>query len=65
VTNYLHLPLFPPLLAALKPRGVVIFKTFSLGNEELGKPRNSDYLLQENELLMVFSDRLTIVDLIQ
>ena len=65
VTNYLHRPLFPHLLAALKPRGVLLYKTFSLGNEQFGKPRNPDYLLQENELLTVFSERLTIVDFIQ
>lgn len=65
VTNYLHRPLFPHLLAALKPGGVLLYKTFSQGNEQFGKPRNPDYLLQENELLTVFSERLTIVDFIQ
>ncbi|MCM0020645.1 MAG: class I SAM-dependent methyltransferase, partial [Tagaea sp.] len=33
VTNYLHRPLFPALLAALKPGGVLIYETFARGNE--------------------------------
>src|SRR5688572_29783859 len=32
VTNYLHRPLFPNLLAALAPGGVLIYETFAAGN---------------------------------
>ena len=32
VTNYLHRPLFPRLLEALAPCGVLIYETFMLGN---------------------------------
>ena len=62
VTNYLYRPLFPHLLTALKPGGVLLYKTFSQGNEQFGKPSNPAYLLQESELLTVFSEGLTIVD---
>src|SRR5512145_448694 len=38
VTNYLHRPLFPHLLAALAPAGVLLYETFALGNAAFGKP---------------------------
>jgi SAM-dependent methyltransferase len=53
VTNYLHRPLFPALLAALAPGGVLIYETFALGNEVYGRPANPDFLLQRGELLRV------------
>ncbi|MBX9903289.1 MAG: class I SAM-dependent methyltransferase [Burkholderiales bacterium] len=51
VTNYLHRPLFPALMAALAPGGVLIYETFALGNEAYGRPANPDFLLQRGELL--------------
>ena len=51
VTNYLHRPLFPALLAALAPGGVLIYETFAQGNEAYGRPANPDFLLQRGELL--------------
>lgn len=51
VTNYLHRPLFPDLLAALKPGGALIYETFARGNEAYGKPDNPDFLLEPNELI--------------
>jgi len=53
VTNYLHRPLFPALLAALAPGGVLIYETFALGNEAYGRPANPEFLLQRGELLRV------------
>lgn len=53
VTNYLHRPLFPLLVEALAPGGVLIYETFMLGNECYGRPSNPDFLLQPNELLAV------------
>lgn len=61
VTNYLHRPLFPRLTEALKPSGVLIYETFAVGNEELGRPRNPDFLLREGELLDNFGRDLTVV----
>ena len=53
VTNYLHRPLFPLLLDALAPDGVLIYETFMVGNERYGRPANPDFLLKPNELLGV------------
>ena len=61
VTNYLHRPLFPHLLAALAPGGVLIYETFALGNERYGRPKNPDFLLQPGELLKVAHGRLEVI----
>jgi SAM-dependent methyltransferase len=51
VTNYLHRPVFPELLAALAEDGVLIYETFAKGNERFGKPSNPAFLLEPGELL--------------
>ncbi|MFZ6871018.1 class I SAM-dependent methyltransferase [Undibacterium sp. Di27W] len=51
VCNYLHRPLFPHLLASLKPGGILIYETFAAGNENFGKPSNPAFLLRPGELL--------------
>ncbi len=56
VTNYLWRALFPQLLSAVKPGGVVIYETFAQGNESVGKPSRPDFLLAPGELLQVFCD---------
>lgn len=61
VTNYLHRPLFPGILAALAPGGVLLYETFAAGNERFGKPSNPDFLLKPGELLDVTRDRLRVV----
>lgn len=53
VTNYLWRALWPDLLAALPPQGVLIYETFALGNQTVGKPSNPDFLLRHGELLDV------------
>lgn len=53
VTNYLWRPLIPTLLASLAPGGVLIYETFTQGNETVGKPSRSDFLLGHGELLDV------------
>ena len=45
VTNYLHRPLWPQLLAAVAPGGRLIYETFAIGNETVGKPSNPAFLL--------------------
>ena len=54
VTNYLHRPLFPHLIASLAPDGVLIYETFMSGNERYGKPSNPEFLLRPGELLDAF-----------
>jgi SAM-dependent methyltransferase len=51
VTNYLHRALFPDLVSALRPGGVLIYETFALGNERYGRPSNPAFLLRPDELL--------------
>jgi SAM-dependent methyltransferase len=51
VTNYLHRPLFPHLAGALAAGGVLIYETFSVGNERFGRPSNPNFLLRPGELL--------------
>lgn len=53
VTNYLWRPLLPTLLASLAPGGVLIYETFTQGNETVGKPSRPDFLLRPGELLQV------------
>ncbi len=61
VTNYLHRPLFPHLLDALAPGGVLIYETFAAGNGKYGRPGNPDFLLQPGELLEVARGRLRVI----
>lgn len=56
VTNYLHRPLWPALLGALEPGGVLLYETFMIGNERFGKPTNPAFLLRDGELLDVARD---------
>ncbi len=56
VTNYLWRPLWPNILASLAPNGVLIYETFSKGNETVGKPSRPDFLLDTAELLTVCQD---------
>ena len=50
VVHYLHRPLFPSLLAALRPGGLLIYETFTRMQAARGKPTNPDFLLREGEL---------------
>ncbi|CAB3767365.1 class I SAM-dependent methyltransferase [Paraburkholderia solisilvae] len=61
VTNYLHRPLFPQLLNALAPGGVLIYETFAQGNETVGKPANPNFLLKPGELLDAVRGPLRVV----
>ena len=58
VSNYLHRPLMAPLAASLAPLaaslapgGIVLYQTFSAGNEVFGKPSRPAFLLAAGELL--------------
>jgi SAM-dependent methyltransferase len=51
VTNYLWRPLMPRILECLKPQGILIYETFALGHETIGKPSRPDFLLKPGELL--------------
>ncbi len=51
VTNYLWRPLLSRIVASVAPGGVLIYETFAVGNETVGKPSRPDFLLREGELL--------------
>lgn len=61
VTNYLHRPLFPALLDALMPGGVLLYETFMEGNERFGRPSNPEFLLKDGELLEIVHGRFSVV----
>jgi SAM-dependent methyltransferase len=61
VVHYLHRPLFPALLEALKPGGVLIYETFTRAQAARGKPSNPDFLLEPGELNRLVAP-LTILD---
>jgi SAM-dependent methyltransferase len=61
VTHYLHRPLWPRLLDAVAPGGVLIYETFAQGNETVGKPSNPAFLLAPGELLDAVRGRLRVV----
>lgn len=61
VTNYLHRPLFPELINALAPGGILIYETFAMGNEVYGRPSNPDFLLRPGELLDVVRGQLRVL----
>jgi SAM-dependent methyltransferase len=54
VTNYLWRPLFPRILQALAPGGVLLHETFAQGNETVGRPARPDFLLAAGELLRAY-----------
>lgn len=61
VTNYLHRPLLPTLVAAVAPGGLLLYETFASGNERFGRPSNPDFLLRPGELLDVVRGELRVV----
>lgn len=55
VTNYLWRDLFPQILNSVAEGGVLIYETFSHGNQAFGKPSRPEFLLQQGELLPLCS----------
>jgi SAM-dependent methyltransferase len=60
VTNYLWRSLFPVMAESVAPGGFLIYETFAVGNETVGKPSRPDFLLQRGELLASFPGLHTI-----
>ena len=52
VFNYLYRPIFPSILKALKPEGILIYETFLIDNHhQYQHPRRKEFCLEHNELL--------------
>ncbi len=49
--HYLHRPLFPALVDALRVDGLLIYETFTRAQAARGKPTNPAFLLEPGELL--------------
>jgi SAM-dependent methyltransferase len=50
VTNYLFRPRLAMLAELLNQGGVLVYQTFAVGHETLGRPRRPDFLLKPGEL---------------
>jgi SAM-dependent methyltransferase len=51
VVHYLHRPLFPALIEAVAPGGLLVYETFTRAQAARGKPTNPDFLLEPGELV--------------
>lgn len=56
VFRYLHRALFDDIKRALKPGGILIYETFTREQAALGRPKNPDFLLEQDELSSVFNE---------
>jgi SAM-dependent methyltransferase len=61
VTNYLYRPILSALVESVAPGGVLIYETFSRGNERFGRPSNPAHLLEPGELLGAVRGSLRIL----
>jgi len=53
---YLFRPLFPSIIQALKPGGILIYETFLIDNHHhFQHPRRTEFCLQHNELLLLIN----------
>lgn len=50
VVHYLHRPLFPVLVRALRPGGILLYETFTVDQAQRGHPKNPAFLLRHGEL---------------
>lgn len=56
VSRFLDRELIPALKRAIKPNGLIYYQTFTRDKVSNIGPGNSDYLLDQNELLHLFRD---------
>ncbi len=61
VTNYLHRPTLPDIVAVTAAGGVLLYETFARGQEQFGPPHNPDFLLLPGELLEAVRGTLRVV----
>jgi SAM-dependent methyltransferase len=51
VTNYLWRERLADVVASVAPGGVLVYETFAVGNETVGRPARAEFLLRPGELL--------------
>jgi SAM-dependent methyltransferase len=61
VTNYLWRPLLADLIGAVDPGGLLIYETFALGQETVGRPSRPEFLLRPGELLTLVQPDLHVL----
>lgn len=61
VTNYLWRGVLDDIVGAVGDDGVLIYETFAEGNQQFGRPRRPEFLLQPGELLARVANRLEVV----
>lgn len=61
VAHFLEREIFPALLAALKPRGLLFYQTFTRVRTNDAGPRNEAYRLADNELLQLCGELRLLV----
>lgn len=61
VVNYLHRPILDTIVRSVAPGGVLIYETFAVGQETIGRPSNPDFLLHREELLIRVRPELRVV----
>jgi len=54
--RFLHRPLLPAIARALEPGGHLVYETYRVGQERLGRPRRRQFLLEPGELRLAFAD---------
>ena len=61
VTNFLNRSIFPSIINSINPYGYLIYETFSIGQEKIGKPSNKNYILKNKELITLCNN-LSIIE---
>ena len=61
VTNYLWRPLLPTIVASVAPGGWLIYETFALGQQTIGRPARAEFLLAPGELLDACHGQLRVI----
>ena len=62
-TYFLERKLFPQMVEALKPNGIILFETFLYHEENERSPSNPDFMLKVGELEAYFSDTCELIDI--
>ena len=62
VVHYLHRPLFPRLIDAVAPGGVLVYETFTREQASRGRPANPAFLLEPGELVRLVAPLRVLIE---
>ena len=60
VTNFLNRKIFPSIIRSIKKGGLLIYETFSEGQQKIGRPTNPKYILKSRELIRL-SNKMQLI----